>query len=163
MTPKSLLRHKLAVSTLAEFATGSQFRLVIDEADTIAPDDQVARVVLCSGKVYYDLLAERRERGVNDVALVRMEQIYPFPNRSLPPVLARYPNAEVVWCQEEPRNMGAWSFVDRRIEETLAALPGVAKRPLYIGRCEAASPATGQAKVHLAQQTELVQRALRLA
>ena len=163
MTPKSLLRHKLAVSTLAEFATGSEFRLVIDEADTIAADDRVTRVVLCSGKVYYDLLAERRERGVNDVALVRMEQIYPFPNRSLPRVLARYPNAEIVWCQEEPRNMGAWNFVDRRIEETLAGLPGRGKRPLYVGRCEAASPATGQAKVHLAQQTELVQQALRLA
>ncbi len=163
MTPKSLLRHKLAVSTLAEFATGSQFRLVIGEADAIAPDDQVTRVVLCTGKVYYDLLAERRERGVDDVALVRMEQIYPFPNRSLPPVLARYPNAEVVWCQEEPRNMGAWNFVDRRIEETLAALPGCARRPLYVGRCDAASPATGQAKVHLAQQTALVQQALRLA
>ncbi len=163
MTPKSLLRHKLAVSNLAEFATGSEFRLVIDEADTIAADDRVTRVVLCSGKVYYDLLAERRERGVNDVALVRMEQIYPFPNRSLPRVLARYPNAEVVWCQEEPRNMGAWSFVDRRIEEVLAELPGRATRPLYVGRCDAASPATGQAKVHAAQQTELVQRALRLA
>ena len=162
MTPKSLLRHKLAVSTLAEFASGSKFRLVIGEADPIAADDQVARVVLCSGKVYYDLLAERRERGVNDVALVRLEQLYPFPNRSLPPMLARYPNAEVVWCQEEPRNMGAWNFVDRRIEEALAALPGPAKRPIYVGRCDAASPATGQAKVHLAQQTDLVQRALRL-
>ncbi len=163
MTPKSLLRHKLAVSTLAEFATGSHFRTVIDESDPIAAPEQVKRVVLCSGKVYYDLLAERRERGVNDVALIRMEQIYPFPGKSLPPILARYPDADVVWCQEEPRNMGAWNFVDRRIEEVLAALPGSAKRPVYVGRCDAASPATGQAKVHLAQQTALVQQALRLA
>ena len=163
MTPKSLLRHKLAVSTLAEFATGSHFHTVIPERDTIAADAEVTRVVLCSGKVYYDLLAERRERGVNDVALVRVEQIYPFPVKSLPPVLARYPNAEVVWCQEEPANMGAWCFVDRRIEEMLGTLDVAAKRPLYVGRCAAASPATGQAKVHLAQQTALVQQALRLA
>ena len=163
MTPKSLLRHKLAVSTLAEFATGSRFRTVIGEADPIAEASQVKRVVLCSGKVYYDLLTERRERGVNDVALVRLEQIYPFPVRSLPRVLSTYPNADVVWCQEEPRNMGAWTFVDRRIEEMLAGLDILAKRPVYVGRDEAASPATGQARVHAAEQGRLVRRALGLA
>ncbi len=163
MTPKSLLRHKLAVSKLAEFATGSAFRPVIGETDTVAPGAEVRRVVLCSGKVYYDLLAERRERGINDVALVRIEQLYPFPTRSLPPVLAEYPNAEVIWCQEEPRNMGAWGFVDRRIEDVLAELPVRAKRPRYVGRCEAASPATGLARVHAAEQTRLVQQALGLA
>ncbi len=162
MTPKSLLRHKLAVSTLAEFATGSAFRPVIGETDPIAPGAEVKRVVLCSGKVYYDLLAERRERGVNDVALVRVEQLYPFPSKSLPPLLAEYPNADVIWCQEEPRNMGAWSFIDRRIEDVLAGLPVRAKRPLYVGRDDAASPATGLARVHAAEQTRLVRQALGL-
>ncbi len=163
MTPKSLLRHKLAVSCLDAFSTGSTFSTVLGEVDPIAPGEAVARVVLCSGKVYYDLLAERRARGVDTVALVRLEQLYPFPNRSLPRVLAAYPNAEVVWCQEEPRNMGAWSFVDRRIEDVLAALPNPAKRPAYVGRGEAASPATGLARVHAAEQTRLVRQALGLS
>jgi 2-oxoglutarate dehydrogenase E1 component len=163
MTPKSLLRHKLAVSTLAEFATGSRFRTVIGETDTIAAGEQVKRVVLCSGKIYYDLLAERREKGVNDVALVRVEQVYPFPVLSLPKEFVKYPNAEVVWCQEEPENMGAWSFVDRKIEQVLAGLDVKAKRPVYIGREAAASPATGQARKHVAQQAALVREALGLA
>ena len=162
MTPKSLLRHKLAVSGLAEFAEGSAFHTVIGEVDPIAPAGQVRRVVLCTGKVYYDLLAERREKGVNDVAIVRIEQLYPFPVISLPRELAKYPNAEVVWCQEEPENMGAWSFVDRRIERVLSTLAVNARRPDYVGREEAASPATGQARVHKQQQTALVRRALML-
>ena len=115
-TPKSLLRHKLAVSPLGEMANGSGFRTVIPEIDAIAPPEQVQRVVLCSGKVYYDLLAERREQEIKDVAIIRLEQLYPFPIRSLPAALAPYRNADVVWCQEEPENMGAWNFVDRRIE-----------------------------------------------
>jgi len=162
MTPKSLLRHKLAVSGLAEFAEGSAFRTVIGETDAIAPGEQVKRVVLCTGKVYYDLLAERREKGVNDVAIVRVEQLYPFPIVSLPKELSKYPNAEIVWCQEEPENMGAWSFVDRRIERVLRDLGGQARRPEYVGRAEAASPATGQARVHIQQQTALVRSALAL-
>jgi 2-oxoglutarate dehydrogenase E1 component len=163
MTPKSLLRHKLAVSPLTEFETGSAFATVIGEVDAIAPDSEVRRVVLCSGKVYYDLLAERRERKIDQVALVRVEQLYPFPNRSLPRVLARYPAAEVIWCQEEPRNMGAWSFVDRRIEDVLLGLPNPVKRPGYVGRPEAASTATGLARVHAAEQTRLVRQALTLS
>ena len=162
MTPKSLLRHKLAVSNLAEFAAGSAFRTVIGEVDVIAAGPQVKRVVLCTGKVYYDLLAERREQGVNDVAIIRVEQLYPFPIISLPRELAKYPNAEVVWCQEEPENMGAWNFVDRRIERVLGKLDVKARRPDYVGREEAASPATGQARVHTQQQTALVRSALAL-
>jgi 2-oxoglutarate dehydrogenase E1 component len=162
MTPKSLLRHKLAVSTLAEFATGSHFRTVIGEIDAIAAGDQVTRVVLCSGKVYYDLLAERREQGANNVAIVRVEQLYPFPAISLPKELAKYPNADVVWCQEEPENMGAWSFVDRKIEQVLSALNVKARRPAYVGREAAASPATGQARKHTEQQAALVKSALGL-
>ena len=160
MTPKSLLRHKLAVSPLADFAAGSAFRPVLPEVDTLADDAAIRRVVLCSGKVYYDLLAERRERGQTDVAIVRLEQLYPFPAVSLPLVLARYPNAEVVWCQEEPANMGAWSFVDRRIEDVMASVSNPHRRPRYVGREAAASPATGQARVHAEQQAALVRQAL---
>ncbi len=162
MTPKSLLRHKLAVSGLAEFAEGSAFRPVIGEIDPIAEGAAVRRVVLCTGKVYYDLLAERREKGVRDVAIIRVEQLYPFPGISLPRELVQYPNAEVVWCQEEPENMGAWNFLDRRIERVLGKLDVKAKRPVYVGREEAASPATGQARVHAQQQAALVRSALAL-
>ena len=162
MTPKSLLRHKLAISTLAELAEGSAFSFVIPETDPIAPPDQVKRVVISSGKVYYDLLAERRERGIADVALLRLEQIYPFPEKTLGRFIAPYVNAEVVWCQEEPENAGSWSFVDRRIEKVLACLGTTARRPTYVGRHDAASPATGLAKVHTQQQQALVRAALGL-
>jgi 2-oxoglutarate dehydrogenase E1 component len=160
MTPKSLLRHKLAVSSLAEFAPGTHFRTVIPETDVIAPPAEVKRVVLCSGKVYYDLLAERRELHANDVAIVRLEQVYPFPANSLRSVLSHYPNAQLVWCQEEPENMGAWTFVDRRLEKLLGGLDIAAKRPVYVGRQEAASPATGLARTHAAEQAALVRTAL---
>ena len=163
MTPKSLLRHKLAVSSLADFAPGSTFRTVIPETDAIAPAEQVKRVVLCTGKVYYDLLQERRDKGVQDVAIIRLEQLYPFPAVSLAKVLAEYRQAEVVWCQEEPENMGAWNFLDRRIEKVLKGLDIKAKRPEYVGRAEAASPATGLAKVHQQQQEALVRDALGLS
>ena len=121
-TPKSLLRHKLAVSSLDDMAEGSAFRFVIPEIDAIKPPEQVKRVVLCSGKVYYDLLTERREKSISDVAIMRLEQIYPFPEKTLTRELTPYRNAEVVWCQEEPENMGAWNFVDRRLEKVLAGI-----------------------------------------
>ena len=162
MTPKSLLRHKLCVSPVADFTGNSHFRHVIPETDAIGPAEAVKRVVLCSGKVYYDLLQERRDKGVQDVAIVRMEQIHPFPMKSLAAVLKTYPNAGVVWCQEEPENMGAWSFVDRKIERTLGTIAHRCARPDYVGRDAAASPATGLAKVHAAQQADLVARALAL-
>ncbi|KAA2214572.1 2-oxoglutarate dehydrogenase E1 component [Teichococcus oryzae] len=163
MTPKSLLRHKLAVSSLADFAPGSIFQTVIPEVDAIAAPDQVKRVVICTGKVYYDLLQERRDKKVQDVAIIRMEQMYPFPARSLARALAEYKNAEIVWCQEEPENMGAWNFLDRRIEKVLRELGNKAQRPSYVGREEAASPATGSAKVHQQQQEALVREALGLS
>ena len=162
MTPKSLLRHKLAVSALDEFRADSRFQFVIPEQDLIAEPADVRRVVICSGKVYYDLLAERRQKGVNDVALVRLEQIYPFPEQTLERVLAPYDKAEIVWCQEEPMNNGAWTFVDRRLEKVLTKLGGRSSRPSYVGREDAASPATGLAKVHAAQQQRLVREALGL-
>jgi 2-oxoglutarate dehydrogenase E1 component len=160
MTPKSLLRHKLCVSSLADFGPNTTFHRVLPEAMTIAPDAQVRRVVLCTGKVYYDLLEARESKGIKDVALVRIEQLHPFPQNSLAAQLGRYPNAEVVWCQEEPKNMGAWNFVDRRIENTLSGLKVAAKRPSYAGRVEAASPATGLYKRHVREQTALVDQAL---
>jgi 2-oxoglutarate dehydrogenase E1 component len=162
MTPKSLLRHKLCVSSLADFGPGSRFQTVMPETDALAPGSDIRRVVLCTGKVYYDLLAERRTRGIKDVAIIRIEQLYPFPSTSLPRALAEYPNAQVVWCQEEPENMGCWSFVDRRIEGALAGIDVQAKRPVYIGRPEAASPATGLARTHAAEQAALVNAALTL-
>jgi 2-oxoglutarate dehydrogenase E1 component len=160
MTPKSLLRHKLCVSTLAEFAGETRFRTVIPETDRLAPNADIRRVVICTGKVYYDLLAERRDQGIDNVAIVRLEQIYPFPERTLAFALKPYPKAQIVWCQEEPENMGAWNFVDRRIERVLAALKPKGRRPIYVGRHEAASPATGLAKVHAAEQAALVKAAL---
>ena len=161
-TPKSLLRHKLAVSPMADMAEGSRFRFVIPEIDPIAPPEQIKRVVICTGKVYYDLLAERRTRDIKDVAIIRLEQMYPFPENALGRALAPYANADVVWCQEEPENMGAWSFVDRRIEKVLIANAGKATRPAYVGREAVASPATGLARTHQAQQTALVAAALGL-
>jgi 2-oxoglutarate dehydrogenase E1 component len=160
MTPKSLLRHKLAVSTLHEFENGSGFKFVIPEIDSIGPAEAVNRVVMCSGKVYYDLLEERRKRDIKDIALVRLEQFYPFPEKNIKTALEPYKNAELVWCQEEPENNGGWTFVDRRLEAVLTSLDGKAKRPVYIGRKAAASPATGLAKVHAAEQAALVDEAL---
>ena len=142
-TPKSLLRAKEVMSGLDDMAPGSTFHRVIGETEAIAADDQVRRVVLCTGKVYFDLAKARAASGDNRVVLVRVEQLYPFPFNTLAKVLGRYRNAEVVWCQEEPQNMGAWTFVDRRLEQVLAGLDVAAKRPRFVGRAEAASPATG--------------------
>jgi 2-oxoglutarate dehydrogenase E1 component len=160
MTPKSLLRHKLAVSSLHDMTNGSGFKHVIAETDELVAPDQVRRVVLCAGKVYYDLLAERRERGIKDVAIIRLEQLYPFPAKSLKSAIEAYTKADLVWCQEEPENNGGWTFVDRRIEAVLSCLNNAAKRPTYVGRKAAASPATGLAKVHAAEQAALVNQAL---
>jgi 2-oxoglutarate dehydrogenase E1 component len=159
-TPKSLLRHKLAVSPLSDMASGSTFRMVIPEIDELVAADAVKRVVLCSGKVYYDLLQTRRDKGIEDVAILRLEQFYPFPQHTLAKLLAPYVNADLVWCQEEPMNMGGWNFVDRRIEAVLSEVAINARRPVYAGRVEAASPATGLARTHVAEQAALVADAL---
>ncbi|MBM3597978.1 MAG: 2-oxoglutarate dehydrogenase E1 component [Alphaproteobacteria bacterium] len=160
MTPKSLLRHKLCVSKLADFGPGSTFHRVLYDNEVLCPDKDVKRVVLCSGKVYYDLYEERAKRKQTDVFFLRMEQLYPFPFRVLEKELARFPKADVVWCQEEPQNMGPWHFIDRRIEEVLVKLGGKAKRARYVGRPDAASPATGLLKRHLKEQAALVDEAL---
>lgn len=160
MSPKSLLRHKRCISDLADFASGTHFQTVLPETEKLAANDKVRRVVISSGKVYYDLLEERENRKINDVALLRLEQYYPFPEEELVAELKKYKNAEVVWCQEEPENMGAWYFVDRRLEKALLKAKIKAERPRYVGRPAAASPAAGYAKVHNKQQVALVSEAL---
>ncbi|MGH6800617.1 MAG: 2-oxoglutarate dehydrogenase E1 component, partial [Methylocella sp.] len=159
MTPKSLLRHKRAVSKLDEFAIGASFhRLLLDGAEhpeggtiTLVEDAKIRRVVLCSGKVYYDLFEEREKRGMNDVYLLRVEQLYPFPLKALVAALSRFKQADIFWCQEEPKNMGSWSFVDTYLEWVLGQAGGKTKRPLYAGRPAAASTATGLMSKHLAE------------
>ena len=158
MTPKSLLRHKRAVSTLDEMAAGSTFHRVLrddaerlNEGPRLAADDNVRRVVLCTGKVYYDLFEEREKRGIDDVYILRVEQLYPFPLKTLVNELSRFRNAEVVWCQEEPKNMGSWNFVDPYIEWVMDQAKMERKRPRYAGRPAAAATATGLMSKHLAQ------------
>ncbi|WP_445680010.1 2-oxoglutarate dehydrogenase E1 component [Radicibacter daui] len=161
-TPKSLLRHKRAVSKLEEFGPGTSFHRVLPETydDQLVADKDIRRVVMCSGKVYYDLLEEREKRGTKDVAIIRLEQFYPWPRTSVGNQLKRYPNAQVLWCQEEPANMGGWSFVRWHIEDVLEEIGHKFRRPLYSGRSIAAAPATGLAKRHAAEQAALVDKAL---
>ncbi|MDB6089950.1 MAG: 2-oxoglutarate dehydrogenase component [Gammaproteobacteria bacterium] len=155
MTPKSLLRNDMSVSSLADLTQGS-FARVIDEVDDLPPQ-QVRRVVFCSGRVYFDLLKARRKDGLRDVALVRIEQLYPFPSEEYEAVLNRYPNArEIVWCQEEPQNQGAWYQIRHRLQELL----GGRRQVLYAGRAPAAAPATGIMKIHEAEQAALIDAAL---
>ncbi|KIL99733.1 2-oxoglutarate dehydrogenase E1 component [Paramagnetospirillum magnetotacticum MS-1] len=160
MTPKSLLRHKLCVSKLDELISGSRFRRVLPETEKLAADSKIRRVLLCSGKVYYDLLEERTKRGLKDVAIIRVEQLYPWPKDTIKAQLARYPNAELLWVQEEPANMGPWTFVDRRIEFICEELDIKARKALYCGRRAAASPATGLYKTHVAEQEWITSMAM---
>ena len=155
MTPKSLLRHELSVSALADL-TGGGFATMIDETDPL-PAEQVRRLVFCSGKVYFDLLQARRAGQLGEVAIVRIEQLYPFPAREYSAVLARYARAtDLVWCQEEPQNQGAWFQIRHRLQE----LAGDGRPVYYAGRPPAAAPATGLMRVHQAEQQQLVQVAL---
>ncbi|HSD67104.1 MAG TPA: hypothetical protein VLF95_10410, partial [Vicinamibacteria bacterium] len=155
-TPKSLLRHPRCVSPLAELA-GGRFEPLVD--DRAADPARVRRVVLCSGKVYFDLLKAREDAGRDDVALVRVERLYPFPAEALQAALGRYsPEAGIVWCQEEPRNMGAWRFVRERFLDGDVDARG--RRLQYAGRGPSAAPAPGSMKVHLAEQEALVREGL---
>jgi 2-oxoglutarate dehydrogenase E1 component len=169
MTPKSLLRHKLAVSKLTDFAEGSSFHRVLwDDAQygnsttELAPDERIRRVVICSGKVYFDLLEARDARGIDDIYLLRLEQFYPFPALSLTKELGRFRDAEVIWCQEEPKNQGGWTFVEPNLEWVLGRIGAKHGRAAYVGRPAAASPATGLARQHKEQQDALVNEALTL-
>jgi 2-oxoglutarate dehydrogenase E1 component len=157
LTPKSLLRHKLAISTLEDLAEGS-FQTVIPELDPIDPK-KVERVVLCSGKVYYDLLEKRRNEGREDIAIVRIEQLYPFPEEDLAETLAPYKHLKhIVWCQEEPMNQGAWYCSQHHMRRVASAC----KKGLfleYAGREGSAAPACGYASMHAEQQEKLLQDA----
>jgi 2-oxoglutarate dehydrogenase E1 component len=168
MTPKSLLRHKRAVSRLDEMGPDTSFhRLLWDDAQNspgekikLVADDKIRRVVLCSGKVYYDLYEEREKRGIDDVYLLRIEQLYPFPTKALMLELSRFKEAEIVWCQEEPRNMGGWVFVDIFLEWVLNQIGAKHRRARYAGRPAAASTAVGQMSLHLAQLKQFLEEAL---
>ncbi|MGU3573983.1 2-oxoglutarate dehydrogenase E1 component [Brucellaceae bacterium C25G] len=168
MTPKSLLRHKRAISTLNELSGDSSFhRLLWDDAQylkdqpiKLQKDAKIRRVVLCSGKVYYDLYEERERRGIDDIYLLRVEQLYPFPAKALINELSRFRGAEMVWCQEEPKNMGAWSFIDPYLEWVLAHIDAKHQRVRYTGRPAAASPATGLMSRHLEQLASFLEDAL---
>lgn len=160
MSPKSLLRHKLAVSTIEEFSD-LNFRPLIAETAKITVADKVRKVVLCSGKVYYDLLEAREAKKIADVAIIRLEQLYPFPKEELAAELKKYKNAEIIWCQEEPKNMGAWHFVDDHIEEVLLEIKHKTSRAKFVGRVACASPATGYGSYHAKEQKALIEETLK--
>jgi len=160
MAPKSLLRHKLCVSRLEDMGPGSHFQRVIGETAEHRSKDQVKRVILCSGKVYYDLVQEREQRGIDDVAIIRVEQIYPWPRDLLIEQIGQYKNADLIWCQEESANMGAWMFVLPRLQFILDMISCVNKRPVYVGRSASASPATGYMAAHINEQKLLLEQAL---
>jgi 2-oxoglutarate dehydrogenase E1 component len=169
MTPKSLLRHRRAVSRLGEMGPDTTFhRLLWDDAQTLPDekikllaDDKIRRVVMCSGKVYYDLYEEREKRGVNDIYLLRFEQLYPVPLKALVHELGRFTKAEFMWCQEEPRNMGAYSFMQPYLEWVLNQVGAKNKQPIYAGRAASAATATGQMAQHLKQLKALLDEALK--
>jgi 2-oxoglutarate dehydrogenase E1 component len=168
MTPKSLLRHKRAVSRLDEMGPDTSFhRLLWDDAQMLpaekiklVADDKIRRVVMCSGKVYYDLYEEREKRGIDDVYLLRVEQLYPVPLKALVQELGRFKTAEFTWCQEEPRNMGAYSFITPYLEWVLGQIGAKNKQPIYAGRAAAAATAVGQMPLHLKQLKALLDAAL---
>ena len=165
MSPKSLLRHKLCVSTLEEMGPGSEFRrLLWDDAEykpeiskiKLHADKDIKRVIMCSGKIYYELFEVREELKRNDIYLLRVEQLYPYPDDAMQVELKRFKNADMVWCQEEPKNMGAWSFINPFIEESLLAIKAKNARPRYVGRPAAASTATGIAAKHKKEQQAII-------
>jgi len=168
MTPKSLLRHKRVVSRLDEMADGTSFhRVLYDDAESssaskikLVKDPKIRRVVLSSGKVYYDLFEEREKRGINDIYLMRVEQLYPFPHKALVTELSRFKGAEIVWCQEEPYNMGAWMFVQPNLEWVLIKIDAKSKRPRYAGRPPSAATATGLMSKHMSELKTLLDEAL---
>jgi 2-oxoglutarate dehydrogenase E1 component len=168
MTPKSLLRHKRVVSNLAQFGPDTSFHRLLwddaqflpDQAIKLVADDKIRRVVLCSGKIYYDLYDEREKRGLNDVYLLRMEQLYPFPARALIQELSRFKDAEMVWCQEEPKNMGAWSFIEPNIGWVLDHIEAKHRRVRYAGRPSSAATATGLMSKHVRELKAFLDEAL---
>jgi 2-oxoglutarate dehydrogenase E1 component len=168
-TPKSLLRHKRCISEIEDFTKQNSFhRVLSDRAEysaynliPLAKDDEIEKVILCSGKVYFDLVDERENLKANKVQIVRIEQLYPFPVKTLARHISRFKNAKkFVWCQEEPYNMGAWNHVEPYINRTLEYIKANSTKVIYTGRTPSASPATGFLKKHLAQQLEIVNKAI---
>ena len=168
MTPKSLLRHKRAVSRFEEFGPETTFHRVLwddaqsspDEKIKLVKDNKIRRVVLCTGKVYYDLYEEREKRGIDDVYLMRVEQLYPFPMRALIEELSRFTKADMIWCQEEPKNMGAWSFIEPNVEGVLEQIGAKHARARYVGRPASAATATGSMNMHLKELQSFLDEAL---
>jgi 2-oxoglutarate dehydrogenase E1 component len=170
MTPKSLLRHKRAISFLSDMGPGSSFHRVFrDQAECVpgattvklVDDAQIKRVVLCTGKVYFDLMDEREKRNETRIQILRLEQLYPFPESVLADELRRFPNADLIWCQEEPKNQGAWTFLAPRLETTLDHL-GRKDKAVYVGRPEYASTAAGLMSQHTAELKAFLNEALTL-
>ncbi len=160
MSPKSLLRHKMAVSNLAELDANTSFVSIIDETNSTINANLVKRVILCTGKIYYDLLEQRTERNILDTVIIRIEQLYPLEKELIAKILAKYNKAEkFIWCQEEPENMGAWSFIKDQLNEILKDI-SINNKFKYIGRNQSASPAVGSLYVHNKQQAKLVEEAL---
>ena len=168
-TPKSLLRHKRCISEIEDFTKENSFhRVLSDKAEfsqynmiPLAKDEEIEKVVLCTGKIYYDLVDQREKQKANKVQLVRIEQLYPFPAKTLAKHLNRFLNAKsFIWCQEEPQNMGCWNHVARYVNRTLEIIDAKSKMLKYIGRKPSASPASGYLKKHLAQQQEIVTTAI---
>jgi len=168
MTPKSLLRNKRAVSSLEDMGANSTFhRILWDDAEflksekiKLVKDDKIRRVIVCTGKVYYDLYEEREKRGLNDIYLLRVEQLYPWPHKALAQELARFTKAEFVWCQEEPYNMGAWSFAQPNLERVLDFIKAKNSTVRYVGRAASASTAAGLMSKHLKELKAFLDEAL---
>ena len=170
MTPKSLLRHKRCVSDISEFSTKSTFHRILEDdyytniknlLDLKKRDEKIKKVVLCSGKIYYDLIEAREKYKNNKVTFIRIEQLYPFPAKTLANILKRYKKAEFLWCQEEPKNMGAWSTVRNYIDRTLEIVNFGDKSVKYVGRKASSTTATGNLNKHLAQQKEILEKILK--
>ncbi|MEC9179081.1 MAG: 2-oxoglutarate dehydrogenase E1 component, partial [Pseudomonadota bacterium] len=169
MTPKSLLRHKECISSLEDMSLGSSFHRVFWDNDDVRLDghlkeaDKIRRVVMCSGKVYYDLSKARNEAGLNDVYIMRIEQLYPYPETAVKQMLSGFPQAEMIWCQEEPKNMGVWTFIEPYLEQTLLSIDAKHTRPVYSGRAASASTATGLMARHQAEMESFINDALGLS
>ena len=169
MTPKSLLRHKKCISNISEFYSKSSFHRVLEDDALIKKnnlislnkDKKIKKVVICSGKIYYDLIEAREKFSNPAVVFVRLEQLYPFPAKTLANVLKKYTNADFIWCQEEPKNMGAWNTVRNYIERTLEMINFKDINVKYVGRKASSSTATGNANKHLAQQKEILEKILK--
>ncbi len=169
MTPKSLLRHKRCISNISEFTSKSSFHRVLEDDAyikqkgliTLNKDNRIEKVVMCSGKIYYDLVEEREKIKNRKVVFVRLEQLYPFPAKTLAIILKRYKNAEFIWCQEEPKNMGAWNTMRNYVDRTLEMINFKDINVKYVGRQASSSTATGNANKHLAQQKEILEKILK--